>query len=129
MPKKTRIVIGLAKSRSVTLPIPEALELLGAFAEERGLTPELEESIRFIENFDVFYEVARKKHKDYLTPPQDYRALLEGRVVVEKIKLEKDGEQKKVTIIFHRSVPLEEIRAKLEKIGFDSVEVERVSLF
>ncbi|MCE4617047.1 MAG: hypothetical protein F7C32_00460 [Desulfurococcales archaeon] len=129
MAKKAKIIVGIGKSRSITLDAQEAIELLNMFVEERGLTQELEESIRFIENFDVFYEVARKKHKDYLTPPQDYKALLEGRVVVEKLRLEKDEGKKRVTIIFHRSVPIEEIKKKLVAMGYDDVVIEKISLF
>ena len=79
-------------------------------------TEDINDALRIIKNFDVFYEMMKKKFKDYIAPRKSEVDLIRGRVVIDKIRLSKDN-VKKVTIIFDKRVTEELITKALEDLG------------
>ncbi len=121
---RIKIIIDLARSPHVKLSDKEAMELLECILSHHGETRDLSEAMRIIANFDEFYNMARKKFEEYLFIPKDSRDAILGRVVVHKIKLEKNNDRN-AEIIFDRRFDLDLLKKCLEEIGFSEIEVER----
>ena len=123
--KTAKIQLDLAKYRILKLPSQEALELLRLMETEEGGN-EVLEAIRIAENFNVFYDMMKRKQRDYIPLPHDYSDLLRGRVSIDKIRLEKTGDQNIVVLVFDRRYPIEKLEEMLRKIGFEEVIVEKL---
>lgn len=120
------VEVDMAKYKMVDLPGDEALKLLEKIGEIRGgLTPDMQEVIRYIRNFDEFYTYMRKKFKDYIAPPHKPEDYIRGAVVVDKIKLYKEDEEKRVVIVFDRRVDVDIIVDALRALGY-KVEIKKV---
>ena len=120
------IRLDLAKYKYVDLDVDKALELLNALAEILGKrTSDMQEVERYIRNFNEFYEFMKKKFKDYLAPPHKPDDYIRGDVVIDKVKLYMEGDKKRIVIVFDRRIDIDTLRKALEKIGFDSVRVEK----
>ncbi len=127
--KEITIKVDLGKYRHVTLSADEATKLLNKVCEITGKrTSDVDEVLRYISNFDVFYEVMRKKFKDALAPPRTVDDMIRGNVVIDKVRLFKEDDEKKVTIIFDRRVPLDIIEKALRDLGYE-VKVEREVMY
>lgn len=100
------------------LSLEDAIRVLKHLREKRGGREDIEDSIRILENFDVFYEYARKKYKEYVAPRKNEADMLAGRVTIDKIKLEADG-FKRVTIVFDKRVNVEEIMGALKELSLE----------
>jgi len=79
---------------------------------------DLEDALRILENFDAFYEIARKKFKDYIATRKNTADLIKGRVLVDKVKLTKEGSQKHAIAILDRSIKLDDVLKTLTEAGF-----------
>jgi len=79
-------------------------------------TEDLNDTLRIIKNFDAFYDIMKKKFKDYIAPRKSEADLLRGRVVIDKIKLVKN-ELKKVILIFDKRVSEEVVIGALKSLG------------
>lgn len=129
MSKKITILIDMGKYRHVTLPVDEARELLNIIAEKLGKrTNDIDEAQRYIANFDVFYEMMKKKFKDSLAPPKSVDDMIRGNIVVDRVILAKEGDKRIVTIVFDRRVPLDSIEGALKDLGYE-VEINRESMY
>ncbi len=129
MSKKITILIDMGKYRHVTLPVDEARELLNIIAEKLGKrTNDIDEAQRYIANFDVFYEMMKKKFKDSLAPPKSVDDMIRGNIVVDRVILAKEGDKRIVTIVFDRRVPLDSIEGALKDLGYE-VEFNRESMY
>jgi hypothetical protein len=119
------IEVDLAKYKHVDLPVEDAIKLLEKIAERiGGKTNDISETIRYIRNFNEFYEYMRKKFKDYIAPPRRPDDYIKGKVVVDKVKLYMDGESKRVVIVFDRRVDIDLISSCLRELGYE-VEVRK----
>jgi len=122
---KVKVEIDLGKYISVELPVDDAERLIRRLSERLGYeSQDASEALRYIRNFDAFYEIARKKFKDYLVPPKSMNDMIRGTVLVDRVKLIRN-EQKKVVITFDRRVPLDEIVEALKDIGYEAEVVKR----
>lgn len=129
MSKNVTLLIDLGKYRHVTLPVEDALNLLNKITEKMDKqTFDVEESQRYIANFDVFYEVMKKKFKDSLAPPKSINDMIRGDIIVDRIILIKENNEKKVTIVFDRRVPADKIKEALEELGY-VVDVKRETMY
>ena len=118
--------LDLAKYRYVDLPADKALELLNAIAELIGKrTSDMQEAERYIRNFNEFYEFMKKKFKDYLAPPHKPDDYIRGDVVIDKVKLYMEGDERRVVLVFDRRVDLDLLKRALEKLGYSEVKVEK----
>jgi hypothetical protein len=124
--QKTVILeVDFAKYKSVKLPREEAIELLEKISEILGKTPnDIQETLRYLKNFDEFYEYMRKKFKDYLAPPHRADDYIKGEAIVDKVKLIKEDGKPYVTIIFDRRVPVDILVNALKALGYE-VEVKK----
>jgi len=80
-------------------------------------TDDLDDAIRIISNFEVFYEMMRKKFKEYISPRKREADLIRGLVVVDKIKLAKIGDARIVTVIFDKRVNHDELEQLVKKLN------------
>ena len=129
MSKNVTLLIDLGKYRHVTLPVEDASKLLNKITEKIGKqTFDIEEAQRYIANFDVFYEVMKKKFKDSLAPPKSINDMIRGNIVVDRVILIKEDNEKKVTIVFDRRVPVDKIKEVLEELGY-MVNVKRETMY
>ncbi len=95
----------------------EAIKILNYLKSSGGRdTEDVNDALRIIKNFDVFYEMMKKKFKDYIAPRKSEVDLIRGRVTVDKIKLSKNG-TKRVIIILDKRVSEELITKALEHLG------------
>jgi len=96
----------------------EVVSLLELIRNEWGRdTDDLDDAIRIISNFDVFYEMMRKKFKEYISPRKREADLIRGLVVVDKIKLAKSGDARIVTVVFDKRVDQDELERLVEKLS------------
>ncbi|MCE4609845.1 MAG: hypothetical protein GSR77_05040 [Desulfurococcales archaeon] len=128
MTKEIVVEIDMGKYKSVELSVDEAEKLLRLIVEKLGIEPnDVNEAFRILRNFDVFYETQRKKFKDYLVPSKSMNDMILGRVVVDKLKLIKEGGKNRVVVVFDRRVPEETIIEALKELGY-APSVKRYSL-
>lgn len=80
---------------------------------------DVRDSIRMIEHFDTFYDLMRRKFKDYLTPRKDIGDILKKRVLIDKIKLIKKDNERTVEIVFDKSIKLDDIKSVLVNNGIE----------
>jgi len=97
--------------------VPNFLEELRKFLKRGG--EDINDTIRMIKNFDIFYDFMIRKFKEYLVPKKDLSDLIRGNVIIDKIKLIRDGNKKKVLIMFDRSIKESEIIEVLNQLGFE----------
>ena len=128
MTKEIVVEIDMGKYKSVELSVDEAEKLLRLIVEKLGIEPnDVNEAFRILRNFDVFYETQKKKFKDYLVPSKSMNDMILGRVVVDKLKLIKEGGKNRVVVVFDRRVPEETIIEALKELGY-APSVKRYSL-
>ena len=128
MPVKT-LEVDMGKYKSVELTVDEAEKLVMFIVDKLGIEPnDVNEFFRIIRNFDAFYDVMRKKFKDYLVPSKSMNDMILGRVIIDKVKLIKEGGNKKVVLVFDKRVPENIIVEGLKSLGYE-VEVKRYELF
>ncbi|BEP17550.1 hypothetical protein PYJP_09020 [Pyrofollis japonicus] len=124
--QKTIILeVDFAKYKSVKLPRDEAIELLEKISEMLGKTPnDIQETLRYLKNFDEFYEYMRKKFKDYLAPPHKADDYIKGEAIVDKVKLIKEDDKPYAVIIFDRRISVDLLVNALKALGYE-VEVKK----
>ncbi len=126
--KSIEIEIDMGKYITVVLPLDEAEKLLREITRKLGYeTQDVSETLRYLRNFDAFYEVMKKKFKDYLVPPKSMNDMIKGTVIVDRVKLIKEGESKLAALTFDRRVDLDKIVEVLKDMGY-KVEIKRRTL-
>ncbi len=128
MAKKVVVEVDLGKYKSVELPLDEAEKLLAAVTDRLGFeSNDVNETYRILRNFEAFYETMKKKFKDYLVPSKSMNDMILGRVVIDKVKLVKEGDEKKVVLVFDRRVPVDVIVEALGELGYEAeVKVQKL---
>ena len=120
-----KVTVDIGKYKWVRLPLEEAVKLLNKISELLGWrSGDIDEALRYMEHFDEFYSMMKRKFKEFLVPIKKSSDMIRGRVVVDKLKLEKEGDQRIVTLVFDRRVDLQVVVDALENMGFE-VEVEK----
>ena len=126
--KRVILEIDLGKYKSVELPIEDAKKLISHIVDTLGFEPtDVNEFHRIIRNFDMFYDIMRRRFQDYLVPSKNMNDMILGRVIVDKVKLIKEGNERRVLIVFDKRVPEDVIAEGLRNLGYD-VEVKRYKL-
>lgn len=80
---------------------------------------DISEVKRIVKNYDVFYDIAKRKFKDYILIPHEPSDMLRGRILFDKIKLIKNNHDRKIGLIFDKSIKLEDIVEALNSLGFE----------
>ncbi len=120
-----KVTVDIGKYKWVRLPLEEAVKLLNKVSELLGWrSGDVDEALRYMEHFDEFYSMMKRKFKEFLVPIKRSSDMIRGRVIVDKLKLEKEGDQRMVTLVFDRRVDLKVVVDALENMGFE-VEVEK----
>ncbi|MFZ8791053.1 MAG: hypothetical protein ACO2OS_02050 [Thermosphaera aggregans] len=120
--KEVKVVIDIARSARVTLSGDEALRLLAVIREMKGPTRDLTEAYRIIASFEEYYNYSRRRFEDYIFVPKDPRESLEGKTVIQKLRLIRN-EGDFVEIVFDRRMDLNAIIEALKTIGCEKVDV------
>jgi len=95
----------------------EALKVLNELSEARGLTEDLSDAIRILNNFNIFYNMMRRKFKEYLAPKKNEADLLLGKVIVDKLKLYRVMGENRVTIVFDKRFAIGDLINVLKRLG------------
>lgn len=120
--------VDMGKYKSVKVPLDVAERLIVDVSKRLNIeSKDVMESLRIVRNFDEFYEFQQKKFKDYVVPDKDISDMIRGAVVVDSLKLIKEGSSKEVVVTFDRRVDENVIIDSLKSLGFD-VEVKRFDL-
>jgi len=123
------IMIDLGKYKYIDLPLDKAIEFVDKAIEIYGETLDLDETNRYVKNFDEFYGYMKRKFKDFIAPPKSSREVVLGKVFIHKVKLYVQGSnEKRVLLVVDRRVSLDILKKILNDIGYDNVKVEK-SLF
>lgn len=118
--------VDMGKYKSVELPLEKAEKLLSTITSILGFeSQDIHETYRIIRNFDAFYEMAKKKYKDYIVPSKSMNDMILGRVIVDKVRLVREGGSRRVSIVFDRRISEETIIEALSRLGY-KVEVKRL---
>ncbi len=119
MPKETVIEETLGGYKVLELPLEDAISFINEISELLGIKgTDIEETLRIMRNFDVFYSLQQRKMKDFLSIQKSINDMLKGRVVVDKIKLVKKNNTKEVMLVLDRRVSKEAVVKALENIGY-----------
>ena len=120
MAKKVVVEVDLGKYKSVMLPLDEAERLLDIVTENLGFeSNDVNETYRILRNFEAFYETMKKKFKDYLVPSKSMNDMILGKVVIDKVKLIKEGDKRLVVLVFDRRVSVDLIEKSLREMGYE----------
>lgn len=90
-------------------PAAEVAEILRRVSSESGLTEDVEDTLRILSNFDVFYGMLRRKFKEYIAPRRSEGDLISGRALVDKVKLYMEGGVKKAAVVFDKRVDYDKV--------------------
>lgn len=102
--------------------IDDAIKILNILSQNLGREGEdVRDTIRMIKHFDDFYNLMKKKFKEYLTPRKDMSDILRKRVLIDKLKLIKRDNTKVVELILDRSITMDQVLAILIN---NNIEVE-----
>lgn len=119
MSREVIVEIDLGRYKTVELELDDAEKLLRKITELLGFeSQDVNEAFRIMRNFDAFYEMARKKFKDYIVPSKSMNDMILGRVIVDKVKLVKEGDKRIVGIVFDRRIGEDVIIKALEAMGY-----------
>lgn len=128
MASKKVLEVDMGRYKSVELSLEEAERVLSEVSKQLGYeSQDLEEAFRVLRNFDSFYEMARKKYKDYIVPSKSLNDMIRGTVIVDKLRLIKEGDVRKVVVTFDRRVKEDTIIEVLRRLGYE-VEVKKLEL-
>ncbi|RLG74407.1 MAG: hypothetical protein DRO23_06830 [Thermoprotei archaeon] len=117
---KLDLKILLGNYKYVELSLADALNLLIMLEEKfPDKVKDITEVRRIIKNFDVFYDIARRKFKDYILIPHVPSDMLRGRVLFDKVKLIREGNARKIGLFFDKNIELEDIVRILSNLGFE----------
>lgn len=87
-------------------------------------TADVEDAIRILKNFNVFYDMMRRKFKDFIAPKRDEANLIRGHVTIDKIKLIKNGSSEYAVIVFDKRINLEILTNTLNELGIEYEVIE-----
>ncbi|MFP3309218.1 MAG: hypothetical protein RXO27_00190 [Acidilobus sp.] len=114
--------VDMGKYKSVRVPLDVAERLIVDVSKRLNVeSKDVLEALRIVRNFDEFYEFQQKKFKDYVVPDKDISDMIRGAVVVDSMKLIKEGNKKDVVITFDRRVREDVIEESLKSLGFEVI--------
>jgi len=114
--------VDMGKYKSVRVPLDVAERLIVDVSKRLNVeSKDVMEALRIVRNFDEFYEFQQKKFKDYVVPDKDISDMIRGSVVVDSMKLIKEGNKKDVVITFDRRVREDVLDESLKSLGFEVI--------
>uniref|UniRef100_A0A7C2ZP07 Uncharacterized protein n=1 Tax=Ignisphaera aggregans TaxID=334771 RepID=A0A7C2ZP07_9CREN len=123
MTLKVRLFKTIGDYVVIEVPAEAAAEIIEILQSSLGKGREdVKDALRMIEHFDTFYDLMKRKFKEYLTPKKDVGDILKKRVLIDKIKLIKQDSTKLVEIVLDRSIDLDTVSSILLENG---IEVEQ----
>lgn len=82
-------------------------------------TSDVNDALRILNNFNLFYDMMKRKFKDFLSPAKDEGDLIRGLVVVDRVKLFKRDGVESVQLVFDKRVGLDFISKVLKELELD----------
>ena len=123
---KITVSIDLAKYKYVDLSLEESRDFLRYLEEKVGKMRDVDEAIRYIDNFDEFYNYMKKKFKEFIAIPHTPDDYIKSRVFIDKIRLYVKDSEKRVVFVLDRRVSKELIKEILNKLGYRDVVFEKL---
>ncbi|RLG80378.1 MAG: hypothetical protein DRO09_03200 [Thermoprotei archaeon] len=78
------------------------VRFLKCLSKSFGESDDISDTLRILNNFDVFYSMLKRKFKDYIAPRKSERDLILGKVVVDKVKLIRNAERRAIIVLDKR---------------------------
>lgn len=88
-------------------------------------TADVDDAIRILSNFSVFYDMMRRKFKDFIAPRKDEADLIKGLVTVDKVKLIKEGGKDLGVIVFDKRIESKLLLNAMKELGIEVNIVEQ----
>jgi|Deesub1362A_J573_1020465.scaffolds.fasta_scaffold59530_1 hypothetical protein len=96
----------------------DLINVIEHFRTELGRdTEDVRDTLRILRNFDIFYDMMKRKFKDFISPRKSESDLIKGVVVIDKVKLSRDNGRKAV-IVFDKRVDEETILEVVKSLGY-----------
>ncbi len=119
------IRIDLGKYKYIDLDLDSALKFVNEAIKVHGATLDLEETLRYLRNFDEFYSYMQRKFKDFITPPKSSRELVSGKVFIHRLKLYVKDHVRRTVLVIDRRVDVDTVKNILYKLGYSHISIER----
>ncbi len=98
----------------------DLIEILKYLRDKYGRrTADVDDAIRILSNFSIFYDMMRRKFKDFIAPRKDEADLIKGLVTVDKVKLIKEGGKDLGVIVFDKRVELKLLLNAMKELGIE----------
>lgn len=112
---------------AVEVPLEYAINVVNILRDglRRG-GEDVKDTIRMIEHFDTFYDLMRRKFKEYLTPRKDISDIIKKKVLIDKVKLIKRDDGKFIEIVLDKSITIDDV---LNILVSNGIEVSQASRF
>ncbi len=115
---KIRLVRNFTGYTYVECNCEDAIKLLTYLKEVYGRdTSDINDALRILNNFNFFYDMMRRKFKDFISPKKDEGDLIKGLVTVDKIKLFKKDGIELAQLVLDKRVGLELLSNVLRELG------------
>jgi hypothetical protein len=119
---KVRIFKTIGDYVAIEVKAEEAPTVIDILRDELGRGGEdVWDALRMIQHFDAFYDMMRRKFKEYLTPRKDVGDILKKRVLIDKIKLIRRDNRKFVEMVLDKSISIDDV---LNILKNNDIEVE-----
>lgn len=122
------VKIDAGSYKIIDVNIADALKILEKVKEVTKKNPsDINEVVRYINNFDEFYSYMQRKFKDYMAPPHKPDDYIKGLAFIDKVRLYKsENGEKRIVIVFDRRVDVEMLKDAISRAGYE-VEVSRIA--
>lgn len=112
---------------AVEVPLEYAINVVNILRDglKRG-GEDVKDTIRMIEHFDTFYDLMKRKFKEYLTPRKDISDIIKKKVLIDKVKLIKRDDGKFIEIVLDKSITIDDV---LNILVSNGIEVSQASRF
>lgn len=118
--RKVKLVRSFTGHTYIECSCEDAIKLLTYLKETYGrATSDVDDALRILSNFNFFYDMMRRKFKDFISPKKDEKDLIKGLVTVDKIKLFKKDSTELVQLVLDKRVEVDLISNTLKGLGID----------
>lgn len=118
--RKIKLVRNFTGYTYIECSCEDAIKLLTYLKEAYGRnTSDIDDTLRILNNFNYFYDMMRRKFKDFISPKKEERDLIKGLVIVDKLKLFRKNDAELVQLVLDKRVELNLVFNILKELGMD----------
>jgi len=115
---KVKVIKYIGNYFGIETQVNEMIKIISKIRDELNYnTYDVEDTLRMLKSFDVFYDMMKRKFKHFISPRKSEADLIKGKVLVDKLKLFKEDNERFALIIFDRRVNYEKIVNVIKSLG------------